>query len=116
MRRRDTVAQTRLKKASKDKERWASRGPEEIRRSQDLNNAARRRASLQSLINQNEASMYQPPPAPNITTSSSSSSSSSASTTAFVDNEERIMEFLSDDTMYLFTTNADNNTHNMNQI
>jgi hypothetical protein len=30
--------------------------------------------------------------------------------------EERIMEFLSDDTMHLFTTNADNNTHNMNQI
>jgi hypothetical protein len=30
--------------------------------------------------------------------------------------EERIKEFLSDDTIYLFTTNADNNTHNMNQI
>ena len=30
--------------------------------------------------------------------------------------EERIKEFLSDDTMYLFTTNADNNNHNMNQI
>jgi hypothetical protein len=87
MRRRDTVAQNKLKKANKDKERRTSRGPEEIRRSQDLHNVARRRASQQSQINQNEASMYQPPPAPNITTSSSSSSSSSASTTAFVYNE-----------------------------
>ena len=90
MRRRDIVAQNKLKKAHKDKERWASRGPEEIRRSQDLRNSARQRASQQSQINQNDASMYQPPPAPNITTSSSSSSSSSSSlssTTAFVDNE-----------------------------
>jgi hypothetical protein len=30
--------------------------------------------------------------------------------------EERRNEFLGDDTMYLFTTNADYNTHNMNQI
>jgi hypothetical protein len=51
MRRRDTVAQNKLKKANKDKERRASRGPEEIRRSQDLNNAARRRASQQYQIN-----------------------------------------------------------------
>jgi hypothetical protein len=29
---------------------------------------------------------------------------------------ERINAFKGDDTMYLFTTNADNNTHNMNQI
>jgi hypothetical protein len=29
---------------------------------------------------------------------------------------ERINDFLGDDTMYLFTTNADNDTHNMNQI
>jgi hypothetical protein len=87
MRRRDIVAQNKLTKANKQKERRASRGPEEIRRSQDLQNAARQRASQQSEINQNDASMYQPPPAPNITTSSSSSSSSSSSTTAFVDNE-----------------------------
>jgi hypothetical protein len=87
MTRGDTVAQNKLKKANKDKERRASRGPEEIRRSQDLQNAARQRASQKSQINQNDASMYQPPPAPNITTSSSSSSSSSSSTTAFVDNE-----------------------------
>jgi hypothetical protein len=86
MRRRDIVAQNKLTKANKQKERRASRGPEEIRRSQDLQNAARQRASQQSEINQNDASMYQPPPAPNITTSSSSSSSSSSSTTAFVDN------------------------------
>jgi hypothetical protein len=87
MRRRDIVAQTRLKKANTEKERRASRGPEEIRLSQDLQNAARWRAAQQSQINQNEASMYQPPPAPNITTFSSSSSSSSSPTTAFVDNE-----------------------------
>jgi hypothetical protein len=30
--------------------------------------------------------------------------------------EERIKDFSSEDTMYLFTTNADNNTHNINQI
>jgi hypothetical protein len=84
MRRRDIVAQNKLTKANK---RRASRGPEEIRRSQDLQNVARQRASQQSQINRNDASMYQPPPAPNITTSSSSSSSSSSSTTAFVDNE-----------------------------
>jgi hypothetical protein len=29
---------------------------------------------------------------------------------------ERINAFKGGDTMYLFTTNADNNTHNMNQI
>jgi hypothetical protein len=70
MTRRYTVAQNRLKKANKEKERRASRVLEEIRRNQDLHNAARQRASQQSQINQYDASMYQPPPAPNITTSS----------------------------------------------
>ena len=65
-------------KSKKDKERRASRGPDDIRRDFDLHNAARLRASQLSQSSELDISTYQPPPAPNISVSSSSSSSSSA--------------------------------------
>ena len=65
-------------KSKKEKERRASRGPDDIRRDFDLRNAARLRASQLSQSSELDISTYQPPPAPNISVSSSSSSSSSA--------------------------------------
>ena len=62
-------------KSKKDKERRASRGPDDIRRDFDLHNAARLTASQLSQSSELDISTYQPPPAPNISVSSSSSSS-----------------------------------------
>jgi hypothetical protein len=65
-------------KAHREKDRRQSRGPSEIRRDQDLQNAARRIASQRSQSSEQDIPMYLPNPAPNISLSSSSSSSSSA--------------------------------------
>jgi hypothetical protein len=70
-----------LIKATKNKERRVSRGPDGIRREQDFQNAARLRASQLSQNCEQDISIYLPPQAPNISSSSSSSSSS------FVDND-----------------------------
>jgi hypothetical protein len=63
-----------LTKAQKDKQRRQSRSAEDIRRYQDLQNEARRRASQRSQSSEQDLPMYHPDPAPNISSSSSSSS------------------------------------------
>jgi len=64
-----------LKYATTDKIRRQSRGTADIRRDQDLQNAARRIASQRSQSSEQDIPMYHPDPAPNISSSSSSSSS-----------------------------------------
>ncbi len=65
-----------LTKAQRDKQRRQSRSAEDIRRDQDLHNAARRRASQRSQSSEQDLPKYHPDPAPNFSSSSSSSSSS----------------------------------------
>ena len=67
-----------LTKAQRDKIRRQSWSTADIRRYQDLQNAARLRASQRSQSSEQDLPMYHPDPAPNISSSSSSSSSSSA--------------------------------------
>jgi hypothetical protein len=63
-------------KAQRDKIRRQSWSTADIRRYQDLQNAARLRASQRSQSSEQDLPMYHPDPAPNISSSSSSSSSS----------------------------------------
>jgi hypothetical protein len=84
-----------LIKATKNKKRRASRGPEGIRREQDLH-AARLRASQLSQNCEQDISIYLPPQAPNISSSSSSSSSSFVDRNPLYDgNEDNISEISS---------------------
>ncbi len=57
-------------KAQRDKIRRQSRGSADIRRDQDLQNAARLRASQRSQSSEQDLPMYHPDPAPNISSSS----------------------------------------------
>jgi hypothetical protein len=53
-------------KAHREKDRRQSRGLSDIRRVQDLQNAARHRASQRSQSSEQDIPMYHPDPAPNI--------------------------------------------------
>ncbi len=77
-----------LTKAQRDKQRRQSRGSADIRRDQDLQNAARLRASQRSQSSEQDLPMYHPDPAPNISSSSSSSSKLNINEDLYDENDE----------------------------